>query len=251
VGRLLAVMLVVACASEAEAQSAQETGLARTLYRDGLEAARAGRFQEAYDSFTRSLELSPRAATMLNLAGVEVELGKYVEALEHYRYFLRENTSTVRRHRATVEAAIADLEPRIAMIRITAPGILEGHRLLVDDHEIPHAALGGELPINPGAHTVRVEDEEAHGLGVTEFDVVSGETRDVQVVVVPRPPEVVEVPEEEPTIFESPIFWAATGGGVAAVIVIVVVVAVATSNSAFTETWMGNLPSTTGSWVLE
>jgi tetratricopeptide (TPR) repeat protein len=255
VGRLIAFTVLLSCASVAEAQRGESaevnTAVARRLYQEGLDAARASDFELAYEKFTASLELAPRAATLLNLAGVEVELGRYVEALEHYRAFLRERTSTVRRHRATVEAAIADLEPMIANVRISAPGILDEHLLLVDGNELPHAALGTEVPVNPGAHVIRVEDSEGRGLGMTEFDIASGEARQVLVRVVPIAPEVTEVvPEEEEEIYESPWFWAAVGGGTAAVIIVVISIAVATSGGSIDEPWPGNFDPT-GPWTLE
>jgi hypothetical protein len=252
---VIAFTVLWSCASVAEAQNTgndeQNTAIARRLYQQGLEAAREGQFELAYEKFTASLDLAPRAATMLNLAGVAVELGKYVEALEHYRAFLRERTSTVRRHRPMVEQAIADLEPLIANVRIRAPGLLDEHRLLVDGSEVPHAALDTEVPVNPGAHVVRVEDSEARGLGMTEFEITSGEMRDVLVRVVPIAPEVSEVvPEEEEEIYESPWFWAAVGGGTAAVIIIVISIAVATSGGSISDPWPGNFDPT-GPWTLE
>jgi hypothetical protein len=238
VSRTLLAWVVLACASMvgapgAEAQpGAPETGLARRLYRDGLEAARDGRFRDAQQAFARSLELAPRASTMLNLAGVERELDLYVEALEHYRFFLRERDEMVESHREAVETEIAELELLVANLRIAAPGIAPGHALIVDGRELPHAALGGVLPVNPGRHSVRVEDEEREVIGSARVEVASGEVRDVSIAIVPR---AAPVQEEESTIFESPWFWVIAGGGAAAVIATVIAIAVITMP--YTETF--------------
>ena len=97
------------------------TGAARDLYQDGLRAAQEGRWEEARVAFERSYELSPRDATLLNLATALGETGRFVAAIEAYRRFLaRADERTRARGGPAAERAIAELEARLAHVSISA-----------------------------------------------------------------------------------------------------------------------------------
>ena len=95
-----------------EAQGASSTTVARRLFREGIREARRRNWQEAHDAFARSYELSPRSTTLLNLAGTQRQLGRWVAAAESYRRFLSSNDERGRRARQQNRVAEQALEER-------------------------------------------------------------------------------------------------------------------------------------------
>lgn len=152
---ILAFCALFAVALPAQAQSASEVAAARALFRDGLSAAREGRWQDARERFERSYAIAPRATTLLNLAGAQVQTGRLVAGAESYRRFLAEAQSgREASYRAQAESALAEVERRIAHVVIHVNGLRDAHVVSVDDEALPHAALGIDLPVDPGMHTV-------------------------------------------------------------------------------------------------
>ncbi len=243
----IALIGAVLCADRAAAQepapTAAEVTLAREQFREGVAAARTGRWWEALEAFTRSFELAPRPATLLNLAGAQVETGHLVEGAESYRRFLREADGRAAQRIPMAEAALAAVEPRIARVRVEIDGLLSRDTVLLDDLPLSEAVLGAELPVNPGAHAIRVEREGAE-IGRTEFDVVEGERR-LDPIALALPPG--EEPAESasgPAWLRSPWLWTAVG------VVIVgaavgIGVGIATSGD---DPYVGNIPP--GTWSV-
>ena len=155
-GLALAVALSFGSSSFAQAQSSSEIAAARGLFRDGLQAARAGEWEVARGHFERSYEIAPRPNTLLNLAGARLQTGQLVAAAEDYRRFIAEAEGRARRLRPRARAALAEIEPRIAHLHIRIDGLLASDAVTLDDDELPRAALGIDLPVDPGEHAVAV-----------------------------------------------------------------------------------------------
>jgi len=93
------------------------------------------------------------AATLYNLASVEVKLGHDVEAIEHYRTFLQVAETDPRitdQQRERSKRAIEELLKKVGQIDIRAP---QGATLSVDGKSLPTAPTE-PLPVPPGRHTV-------------------------------------------------------------------------------------------------
>lgn len=195
---------LLALARPVEAQrgdGGSETAAARELFSSGLAAARDNRWEEAYDRFTRSYALAPRASTLLNLAGAQVQTGRLVAASESYRRFLDEATDArSRRYRPQVERALTELEPRLAHLTLRITGLVDGDRVTVGETELPPAALGEELPVDPGERAIvvtRGEEEvlrESVDLGEGERQTLTLAIR-VRLAVNPEGPSGLEVDE--------------------------------------------------------
>ncbi len=243
----LLLLASLACTRVAAAQepapTAAEVTLAREQFREGVAAARTGRWWEALEAFTRSFELAPRPATLLNLAGAQVETGHLVEGAESYRRFLREADGRAAQRIPMAEAALAAVEPRIARVRVEIDGLLSRDTVLLDDLPLSEAVLGAELPVNPGAHALRVE-RDGQEIGRAEFDVVEGERR-LDPIALALPPGA-ETPAEAsgPAWLRSPWFWTAVGVIVVGAAV-GIGVGVATSGD---DPYVGNIPP--GAWSV-
>jgi hypothetical protein len=246
----------------ADAQSANERSLARSQFRDGLEAAQGGDWESAFASFQSSYALVPRPITLLNLAGAMVQTGRLVEGAEAYRRFIREARSgREAAHADAARAALEELEGRIPVVELRVLGFTPGDVLSLDGWEVSEAVLEEELPVDPGEHQVTV-DRQGHQQLVVSFEVREGATREVVVDATSAHwPSIDGASEsgdgdpilgaggggrrggddagESSSIFASPWFWIITGVVVAAAIAIPIVI-VATSSER--DPVMGNLP---------
>jgi hypothetical protein len=264
-GFAASVLLVLSAAllpSTAAAQAANERALARSQFRDGLEAAQSGDWESAYESFQSSYALVQRPITLLNLAGAMVQTGRLVEGAEAYRRFIRQaRRGRPAAHRGAAQEALTELEARIPVVELRVLGFEEGDALSLDGWELSQAVIDEELPVDPGEHRVTV-DREGHEQLVVSFEIAEGATREVVVDATPEhwpPIGGRPTPEDDPilgvggrgggtiedddgggSIFASPWFWVITGlvvaGGVTAGIVI------ATTSGGERDPVTGNLP---------
>ncbi len=180
IGLALALILPMGSATLARAQSSSELAAARGLFQQGLTAARAGEWETARRHFERSYEIAPRSNTLLNLAGARLQTGQLVAAAEDYRRFIAEAEGRARRLRPQARAALAELEPRIAHVEIHIDGLLDSDTVRLDADELPRAALGIDVPIDPGEHVITVGRESDERARET-FTVVEGARQTVTI----------------------------------------------------------------------
>lgn len=213
----------------AQAQSASEIAAARGLFRQGLAAARQDDWETARRHFARSYGIAPRASTLLNLAGAQAQTGRLVDAAESYRRFIREASGRSERLVPRAREALEALEPRLAHVTVTAPSASDQDVVTLDDDELPRAALGVELPVDPGAHRVALARGD-DTLDERRLELAEGERRSVALeaasepVMASVPPEalVADRPDEEGGD-DTALIVGLTLGGVAAVAVGVIV----------------------------
>ncbi len=158
--RRIAALALVASALFAQPALAQqptqsEMAVARRLFRTGLEAARAGRWEDARNDFERSYRVAAVPTTLLNLAGAQVETGQLVAGMESYQRFLSRATSgRAVSYREQAEEALEAVQRRVPRVTIHAPSIEDGDQLRIDGESISTAVLDTELPLDPGAHQI-------------------------------------------------------------------------------------------------
>ena len=130
---------------------------ARVAFHRGVEAARAGHWEEARLAFAHSFELVPSAVTLLNLAGTQINTGRLVEGYGNYRRILRAPADAAS-HREQVKRVLADLERRIPRLRVVLERRAEGDAVWVDGAPV---ALGSAdhviVRLDPGAHHVELQ----------------------------------------------------------------------------------------------
>lgn len=163
--RLLSVALlfVLAVTSPAWAQEqteAQRRAAARALFAEGVTFAHDEQWPEAADRFRRTMDLHPTPVVAFNLAAALVELGRLVEAAEHLRMTQR-FPGAEEEVRREAEAMLAQIEPRIAHLRIDADALPRGAHVEADGRVLTRAELGVELPTDPGTHRFLVVLEGA------------------------------------------------------------------------------------------
>lgn len=238
-GVIAALMLSIAPVTHLSAQDgpgATQERLARDLREQGVEAARTGDWLSAKDRFQRSYDLDPRILTLYNLAAAQLNSGALVEADENFRQFLRAtDDGSHPAFRAESERSRANLATRIATLTLGVENIGPGDRIEIGGQEFVQAALGAELPMNPGFHRVAVFRDGAQiaeeTVTLTE-GVSSALNVDIPVAAVPAVPTAIETAASSDAVAlnsTDPLAASADeGGGNGALIgVIIGIVAVA------------------------
>lgn len=248
VGVALAALVSSSARAQDDDPSASEVSLARDLFRQGIEAAREERWEEARDAFQRSFDLAPRPLTLLNLAGAQVQTGRLVEGAEMYRRFLREvRRGRPARQRPAAQAALDAVEARIAYLRIEVEGISEGDAVTIDGEEIPLAALQVDFPVNPGTREIGIT-RDGETIVHRQVELGEAERRELRLEAPPRPPGTTRPGGETPgesSILSSPWLWVGVGAAVVAAVVLVIVL----SSGGTEDPYSGNVPP--GTWVIE
>ena len=154
---LFGIALAVVCSSSHADVTANEAALAREQVRSGVAAAQEGRWRDALEAFRRAYALSPQSTTLLNLASAEVQTGSLVSAAESYRKVVRAREGDVSEdQREAARRALAQVEPRIARLRVVVRAQRQGDRAELDGAPLAAAAIDADLPVDPGTHVVRV-----------------------------------------------------------------------------------------------
>jgi hypothetical protein len=158
---VLALSVALALPATAVAQpeadpDARDVSVARTEFRAGVQAARAGDWGAARDHFARSYAINPRASALFNLAGAQLQTGQLVEAAESYREYLGRRTEATAANIAESERVLAELESRIPTVTLRVDDLADGDEVLLDDAVLNPLLLGQPMPLNPGEHRVAV-----------------------------------------------------------------------------------------------
>jgi hypothetical protein len=227
--------------------SANEMALAREQFRLGLTAAESGDWEGARLAFDRSYTLAPRPITLLNLAGADAQTAHYVEAAEAYRRFKHEATGRAAREIPAADEALAAIEPRIAHVHVEISHLAERDVVSVDGVEVSHAALGVNMPVNPGDHEITVV-RSGERAGEARFHADEGERlADPVHIDLPEAPLDLGVGDDtgprrraHPDLFSDPLVWIGIGAGVAVVLLIIIGVVVASSGAP--SPFSGNVP---------
>lgn len=186
--------LVLLVGSAASAQTPEETALARTLFHEGVELAEAENWSEAADRFRRAHALRPSAIIAFNLSLADVEIGRLVEASEMLEWVVRQE-DTDEAMRADAGARLEILRPRLARLTVRVEGS-EGVQVTLDERELPHAALGVAMPVDPGLHRLQLSRASEVVLE-EERSVVEGEAAEWSVTAPPPPPDPAELARAE------------------------------------------------------
>jgi len=139
--------------AQGEGASTPEEARRTALYKEGFDAASAGRWAEARDRFAAALAIRSSPKVLFSLAQAEEQLGQLVAAGRDYGLALdgakAANESDVA---SAAQSARAALEPRLPTVRIVAQGAPAATAKL-DDQPV---AVGTPVPVDPGTHRLVV-----------------------------------------------------------------------------------------------
>ncbi|HEY2409183.1 MAG TPA: hypothetical protein VGI10_24430 [Polyangiaceae bacterium] len=152
-------MIAVFCWAAPSAAQSNDAAMAESLFRDAKRLSGEHKFAEACPKFAESYKLDPGLGTLLNLAMCHESEGKLATAWAEFS----EASARAKREGDNDRAQLADehvraLEPKLAHISINvAPGTAApGMVVKFDSREMSTAALGLQIPLDPGKHQLEV-----------------------------------------------------------------------------------------------
>jgi hypothetical protein len=176
----------VAHAQERRDDAARSSAAARALFHEGVVCADARDWTCAADRFGRARAVRPSPVISSNLGIALEHRGRYVEASEAFRSLLHDPSAPADL-RASAQAAIERITPRIGTLTVVANGPTEGVALTIDGVALEPSLLGIAVPSDPGAH--RLEARRDGALVASEtVQVTSGGHARIDVALPAREP---------------------------------------------------------------
>lgn len=166
--------------------------LARDLMRRGVEEYRKNNLEGARASFARAWELEHHSAIAASLADVEVRLGRYREAAEHWSFYLK--NAPPERDRTDAERGLAECKKHVARLGVTTEAKAA---VSVDGHAAGEASLLAEFWLDPGAHVVEVRPASGGATATERVVLAAGEEKQINLAAgagVASSPPVTRVP---------------------------------------------------------
>jgi hypothetical protein len=187
---VLSLALGIGASGTARGQGAADVAIARDLFRQGVELAQKGRWDEARERYRRSLALKRAPLTLYSLGVAQQQTGRFVDAVESFRAFLAErepeSAATTPYEQPARDAALA-LEKRVARLDVEVlPAAVKAVRLEIDGHIVPEAALGLPRPVDPGERVIVVSAEGFRATRTTA-KLAEGESAKITVRLEPLP----------------------------------------------------------------
>jgi hypothetical protein len=145
----------VCCAPGVARAQSQTTAIAEGLFREGRLLMDHGKIDEACDKFDASQRMSPAVGTQLNLAICREKQGRTATAWSLFA----EVESVSLRAGDDVRAGVAHehgtaLAGQLKKVVIEVPTPPAGMVIKLDGIALPPGALGTEIPLDPGSHTL-------------------------------------------------------------------------------------------------
>ncbi len=160
---LLACGLVHPSLARADTPAGARGANAEELFEDARRDLRAGRTADACPKLEESQRLDPGVGTLLHLGECYERLGRTASAWAAFREVepLAQARGDHDRARLAAER-IAALAPRLSrlVIEIPAASRTPGLRIELDGTLLGAASWGVAMPVNPGAHTLRVAESD-------------------------------------------------------------------------------------------
>jgi hypothetical protein len=145
---LLPVVLHATAARAAQPTAPSNEAAAEALFTEGRTLIDGGRIEEGCRKLEASNALDAGTGTLIHLGDCYEKLGRTATAWARFR---EAAARAAREQRSDWEkianARASELEPKLAKLRVDAP---PGVTVSRDGQEIPAAALGSPLPLDPG-----------------------------------------------------------------------------------------------------
>ena len=169
------LLAALSMGSVASAASAADRTVARELATKGQEAKKQGNLPEAVTHLTESVRLDPTLPTLIELAETEEQLGKLVEAAQHWAAARDLAKQTEKpQSRARAEKQLAAIEGRLPHLTLQLAADAAGAQVVRDGAPVDAASLGTPQRMSPGDHTVVVKlqghDDASYSVKLAEGD---------------------------------------------------------------------------------
>lgn len=170
---LAAALLAFALSPPAGAQA--EKDATQILYNNGLNAAKQGDWEKAYEAFSAAWRVRQHPQIALNLGRAALKTSRYGEAAEHLAFFLRETKAEVEsQDRALVQELLIEAKQKVATLIVKVNRA--GAEVVVDGQVMGQAPLSRDLYLDPGSHTVEARLGKERAAPIT-VDLDAGQSR--------------------------------------------------------------------------
>ncbi len=186
-GPLVAAVLAASTfAPDAWSQSAKELAHARERFKEAAALQAGGDFARALEAYKDVAQVKSTAHIRFNIATCEEKLGDYVSALGTYRLALTEATkSNSKDIESSVQAALAELEPRIPTLTLRRGEGAAVAEVTLDGRKVANPSIGVEFQVNPGPHDLRATAPDRLPFAA-ELTLADKDHRVVELVLKPR-----------------------------------------------------------------
>lgn len=156
--RISAVVFVsVTLAGVASAQAPAHVSRAETLFQEGRQLVREGRYAEACPKLEESQRLDPAPGTRLNLADCWEHAGRTASAQREFLAVAESSEKSGEKERAAIARARAkQLENRVTSLALLVPpeARLPGLQLFQNSLPVSEAEWGTARPVDPGSFVI-------------------------------------------------------------------------------------------------
>lgn len=141
-------------ANKAEDKPTAQIKKARDLWYRGVDAFRAGNYEEARRAFAECYQLMPKSDVLRNLSISEIQSGHYVSAARHLKQLLASSDDLPGNVREEATHRLAQAEAQIGQLKIGVD--IAGAEVSIDGTVIGRSPLEGSWYIEPGQHEIIV-----------------------------------------------------------------------------------------------
>jgi hypothetical protein len=178
---LLAATLLSPIAAHAQQPAAGDRTQAEALFNEGKKLQKEGKIAEACRKFEGSYRIDPAGGTVLNLGLCHEKEGKIATAWGELKEALASAKKANRKDREKIARERIDaIEPRLPFMVVIPDKPIDGLTVTVDGGAIAGEAWGAQLPIDPGAHTVKATAPK-HEAWEGPFEAVEGKKITVRI----------------------------------------------------------------------
>ncbi|HEY8076471.1 MAG TPA: hypothetical protein VIF62_20240 [Labilithrix sp.] len=147
-----AIVLLAALGFAAPARAQSNEAGAEALFNEGVALVESGHVEEGCKKLEASEALDPATGTLIHLGDCYEKVGRAASAWARFREAASRASKDGRTDWETVaKTRASEIEPKLAHLRIDATAGITVRR---DGQDVPAAAFGSALPIDPGDYTI-------------------------------------------------------------------------------------------------
>jgi hypothetical protein len=185
-------------AAAARAQT-EDKAAARVLFEEGKKLVKEGRYTEGCAKLEGAAKAYNSAGILLNLADCYEKSGRTASAWTQFG----EAAAVGKRTGRSVEAAEAgrrleQIQSRLTSLVVRVPTSVPDMAVMRDGVDVPQAAWGTAIPVDPGSHEIRAQAPGFEGWVQTVDVNGAGQTVSVEIPQLRRTPAVAAAAAPEP-----------------------------------------------------
>jgi tetratricopeptide (TPR) repeat protein len=205
-----AIAAATALTWQSPARAQDESSLAMEIFEAGSAYYKQGDYDKALEQFEEAYRLDPLPELLYNIGQCHERLQDYTDAIDAYSRYLEQDPAA--QDRQAVEQKIKNLQQKLEMTGIVLDVSEQGAQVLVDGEPAGTSPVESFIHTQPGSHELEVV-KEGFQTSVTMFTVPPGITQEIQVTLVPQPPD-----EPDPATWFYWTYGIAAASGAAAVV---------------------------------